>query len=762
MRIKLSGLVLLVVLVTATLVQAQGQAALSAATDPVPSGQIGGVTTAIAYSGGQLYFNVGPRLARLTVSAAAPLTPTLPGVYGGLLPGVPEDIKVANGFAYVALGEAGVAVVDIATLSTLTVQTLPLTGTATALAVGPQRLYVAAGLDGIIAYDLGADKKTLTYAQTLAFTTPVRRITDVEVREIGGGQFLFVSANNFAANPANRGGVLRFDITVTPILGIATDIKEQIDVNAIALTDAVLYAASDAGFYALDSADLGATGISSTLALPNRAVEVALRPDNAIAYLMTSSGGIEVIDISAPPPGALIRKTTIPFFTAGVVKDLAAAEFGGNPSTFLYLADLNAGLSIASAPHAVTPQNLTVDRPSYVKPQPAIVGVAGGAYPQAFAYSLPSTLWTINTANLDALSVVGNGLPSATTINALTTYSTSLLVSVDTGLDRYQINPGGEPGNLESFPIPGSGSAYAAAVTWPYAVVANGSAGLAVVAISDTMSLAGSAPQPVFNSDFRSVAVQGNYAYVGDEGGNPNDNAMGTFRIYDITDPEAPVARGVLSQTGILDVEVSGNFAFLAVGNLVLNTGTIRVVDISNPDAPILIGDDDLVTPAPAQSLARYQNYLFVAEGDAGVQIFAIQPTGLLDLMTTLPTSGAAMQVAWVPGQLYVADDYAGLVVFQIGADIDLAKTAPATAYASQNFTYTLDVTNVGVAAATGIVVTDVLPSNVSFVTAPNCANASGTVTCAVNSLAVGASATFTIVVKSDVAGVYTNTADSR
>ena len=33
---------------------------------------------------------------------------------------------------------------------------------------------------------------------------------------------------------------------------------------------AVVYAAGDAGFYALDSADLGTTGLASTLALPSR------------------------------------------------------------------------------------------------------------------------------------------------------------------------------------------------------------------------------------------------------------------------------------------------------------------------------------------------------------------------------------------------------------------------------------------------------------------------------------------------------------
>jgi hypothetical protein len=168
--------------------------------------------------------------------------------------------------------------------------------------------------------------------------------------------------------------------------------------------------------------------------------------------------------------------------------------------------------------------------------------------------------------------------------------------------------------------------------------------------------LTGFASAPVYNSEFRAVDVQGDYAYIADNNG--------TFRIYDLTDPTIPIPRGTLPQGGMLDVKVSGNYAFLACG-----VSGIKVVDITNPDAPALVGGANYDTPGLAQSLSVFQDYLFVADGDAGVQILSIQPSGQLSLMDTIDTSGSAVQLAFVSGDsLYVADGNGGLVVLHSGA----------------------------------------------------------------------------------------------
>jgi hypothetical protein len=82
---------------------------------------------------------------------------------------------------------------------------------------------------------------------------------------------------------------------------------------------------------------------------------------------------------------------------------------------------------------------------------------------------------------------------------------------------------------------------------------------------------------------------------------------------------------------------------------------------------PVFIsGAGYTTTPGVAQSLAVFNNYLFVAAGSSGVIILAIQPDGHLNFVTTVPTGGSALQLALVSGAgLYVAAENGGLTVIQ-------------------------------------------------------------------------------------------------
>lgn len=74
----------------------------------------------------------------------------------------------------------------------------------------------------------------------------------------------------------------------------------------------------------------------------------------------------------------------------------------------------------------------------------------------------------------------------------------------------------------------------------------------------------------------------------------------------------------------------------------------------------------------------------------------------------------------------------------QIGlVDVSISKSdSPDPVADNQPLVYTLDVTNSGLANATGVTITDTLPAGVDFVSAPGCTNTSGTVTCEVGPLA--------------------------
>ena len=94
-------------------------------------------------------------------------------------------------------------------------------------------------------------------------------------------------------------------------------------------------------------------------------------------------------------------------------------------------------------------------------------------------------------------------------------------------------------------------------------------------------------------------------------------------------------------------------------------------------------------------------------------------------------------------------------------ADLSLTKTDSADPVTvGSNFTYTLTVSNAGPDRATDVVITDTLPSGVTFVSGTGGCSAVGqTVTCTRANLNSGASASFTLTVTATTAGEWTNTA---
>src|SRR5207248_371529 len=82
----------------------------------------------------------------------------------------------------------------------------------------------------------------------------------------------------------------------------------------------------------------------------------------------------------------------------------------------------------------------------------------------------------------------------------------------------------------------------------------------------------------------------------------------------------------------------------------------------------------------------------------------------------------------------------------QTSADIEVQKSAPATATAGTDVTSTITATNHRPSDNAGFTVTDALAPGTTFVSAsPGCANASGTVTCTSSGLALGGSTAWTI-----------------
>jgi uncharacterized repeat protein (TIGR01451 family) len=96
-------------------------------------------------------------------------------------------------------------------------------------------------------------------------------------------------------------------------------------------------------------------------------------------------------------------------------------------------------------------------------------------------------------------------------------------------------------------------------------------------------------------------------------------------------------------------------------------------------------------------------------------------------------------------------------------ADLAITKSAsPSSPRVGTNLNYALTVTNNGPGAATGVSVTDQLPSNVQFISARPSQGSCGApnpIVCSIGNLAVGASATINVVVQPTAVGALTNSA---
>jgi uncharacterized repeat protein (TIGR01451 family) len=93
-------------------------------------------------------------------------------------------------------------------------------------------------------------------------------------------------------------------------------------------------------------------------------------------------------------------------------------------------------------------------------------------------------------------------------------------------------------------------------------------------------------------------------------------------------------------------------------------------------------------------------------------------------------------------------------------ADLSITGTAPETVAPGSGFSYDFTVHNAGPKGATGVVLSDTLPSGITFSSAPpGCTFLGGTVTCALGTIAPGASVDISISVTAGVAGKFTDTA---
>jgi len=160
-------------------------------------------------------------------------------------------------------------------------------------------------------------------------------------------------------------------------------------------------------------------------------------------------------------------------------------------------------------------------------------------------------------------------------------------------------------------------------------------------------------------------------------------------------------------------------------------------------------------------SSISWNGAVFVAVGEAGTIVTSVDGTNWTT--QTSGTSNWLHSVYWDGTQFNIAGTN-DTILTSTGNDPDLSVSgslSPSSVVEGDAMTYTLTVTNIGAATATGVTLGSILPSSVeiSSITtgAGSCSESNNTITCDIGSIAINGSTTITINTLLSASGTLTN-----
>lgn len=152
------------------------------------------------------------------------------------------------------------------------------------------------------------------------------------------------------------------------------------------------------------------------------------------------------------------------------------------------------------------------------------------------------------------------------------------------------------------------------------------------------------------------VAVSGGHAYLGN---GP------TLRVYDISDPAAPAARGAVDlPANIYDIDVAGSVAYVA-----MDFDGLATVDVSDPAAPRVLGA--FRTPGQALSVAVAGATAAVTNRLSGLELVDVSDPAAPAAGGSYFAEGYAIDVAAGGDFAYVVDTPGGLSIVDVTAPGD-------------------------------------------------------------------------------------------
>ncbi|MBU8869498.1 MAG: T9SS type A sorting domain-containing protein [Gemmatimonadales bacterium] len=365
---------------------------------------------------------------------------------------------------------------------------------------------------------------------------------------------------------------------------------------------------------------------------PGDAYDVTATGD--YAYVAALGSGLQVIDISNIADPQIIEE----YDTSGQARGVAVA------GTCAFVADYDSGLQVIeiAKPMNVTPVGAlpTLDYAMGIQVE--------GDY--AFVATALNGIQVVNITDTANPILLGGYNTPGNSQNLSVEGNYAFVADGSPGLWVIDIT---DPTNIP-YPhfCPTVGEANDVAIAGNYAFVAVEDARLQVIDITNPES-----PVPfetlIQAEEGRRVEVAGDYVYVVDRFG---------IKIYHTSVRETPFICGYYGSAGnpASALAISGNYAFLANGS-----EGLQVVDITNPE------DIQFITnfPMPGYSaldITVQGDYAFVSLGFFGIQVIDISDPTNPALLETYDTPGSVNGLAVEGDCLFVADWDAGLQIFQV------------------------------------------------------------------------------------------------
>lgn len=248
-----------------------------------------------------------------------------------------------------------------------------------------------------------------------------------------------------------------------------------------------------------------------------------------------------------------------------------------------------------------------------------------------------------------------------------------------------------------------------------------------------------------------------------------NVGALANGNTATITIAVTPSSAGSVTNTASISANqfdaVSSNNTASAATTVTKGDVTITLVSSANPSTfnqPVTFtATVSGVAPAPGMPTGM----VTFEEGATTLGAAAVDGSGHATIATSSLAVGSHEIVAAYSGDDAFNPNNSAALAQTVTALVDLSITktaAPNPVTAGQPLTYTMTVGNAGPSASTGVTLTDTLPAGVAFVSSTasqGSCSGTATVTCAIGSLASGASAAVTIVVTPPAAGTISNAA---